>query len=190
MDSQDRWGRTFLAVLVFLSILLHALSKTRATIGEMLWACYVASAILAVGLLLNKPRWVAVGFLFEATLGFPAWLMDALATQSTTFTSCFGHLAPMTAGFLYLRRAPLQKGVLLPAWLLYPVMIAVSRWATPPKLNVNLAHAPWAPGKWAESPLWMHWTFNTIAALVLLFLAELLLRRIWRATDAPRSPDA
>src|SRR5438874_1231891 len=137
--------RFLLASLVFVSLLLHALSKTLETMGEMLWACYVASAILAVGLILRRPRWVAVGFLFEATLGFPAWLMDALATQGTTFTSFFGHAAPLIAGYIELRRTGLPRGILLPAWLLYPVMIAISRWLTPPGLNVNLAHAPWAP---------------------------------------------
>ena len=110
--------RLFLAALVFASLILHALSKTRETIGEMLWACYVASAILAVGLILKRPRWVAIGFLFEATLGFPAWLMDALAAQGTTYTSFFGHAAPLLAGFIELRRTGLPRGILLPAWLL------------------------------------------------------------------------
>ncbi len=177
---RGRW----LGGAILVSLGLHAVSKGRALLPEMLWACYVASAILAAGILLRRPRLAAIGWLFEVALGLPSYLLDVAATGTTTPTSFLAHLAPASAGFLELRSSGLPRGIVLPAWLLYPVMIAVSRWATDPALNVNLAHAPWAPSAWAFPRLWMYWSFNAATALALLLGVDFLLRR-WLGRRAP-----
>jgi len=185
--------RQLLGGAILVSLALHALHKGWALLPEMLWSCYVASALLAVGILLRRPRLAAIGFLFEVALGLPAYLLEVAATRTTSPTSLLAHLAPLAAGVLELRRTGLPGRIVLPAWALYPLMIAVSRWATPPALNVNLAHAPWAPSAWAFPQLWMYWAFNSATALILLIATDFLLRR-WlgppQVTAALHSPGA
>ncbi len=175
-DKPSRMQRG-LAGAIFVSLALHALSKWPERLPEMLWVCYVASALLATGLLLGIPRLVGIGFLFQVAVGLPSYLLDLAATRTTTPTSVLGHVVPLAAGIWALRRIGLPRGILLPAWSLFPLMLAVSRWTTGAALNVNLAHAVWPPVARSFPNLWTYWTFNAALALALLFAAELSLRR-------------
>ena len=176
-----------LASVVLAALALHgwALGPYRA---HLLWSCHFASAIIALGLLAANARAVAAGFLFHLAIGFPAWLVEEILTWPDVMpTSVLVHTFPPLAAFLYLRRSGLPRGIVVPAWAIYILPIPLARWLTPPELNVNLAHSVWPGFRGIVSSAW---TFQLIAipvALALLFLADAILRRIFRGQWAVAS---
>src|SRR4051812_37521163 len=69
---------------VLISLALHAITKGLMLLPEMLWACHVASFLIAIGILFQIPKLTTVGFLFHVALGLPGYLMDLITTGNTT----------------------------------------------------------------------------------------------------------
>jgi len=147
-----RW----LGLAVMVALAAHAWGW-RDHLAVMLWSCHVASLVLAMGLLMNWPWAVGAGFLFHLAIGLPAWAIEVAVTRGTfgapqidwqtLGTSILLHVLTPVAGVIYVWRRGLKqarRSVLL-AWALYLAMLAISRWLTPPAMNVNLAHAVWGP---------------------------------------------
>src|SRR5262249_51911805 len=147
---------------------------------EMLWTCHVASALIGAGILLSLTRPVAVGLLFQVSIGIPAYLLDAISSGTTTPSSVAVHLVPPLLGFLSLRRAPYPPRCWLYALALFLAMQLVSYLATPPSLNVNVSHAPWPPFDRIFPAMWSYSAFNAALALILLLAGDALLRRVLR----------
>jgi hypothetical protein len=152
-------------------------------LGEMLWACHVASLLIAIGLVARQTWLVAVGTAFHLAVGFPAFVLDAIATH-TTVTSVLVHTVPPVVGLHALRHhgrwprwTPIASGAL------YVVLVPLSRWLTEPALNVNLAFAPWPPIAAISASLWMTW----LAGLVTMSIALLVLDRGMRRWASARS---
>ena len=184
-------GRIGLGLLLLAALALHAWSMGRPNLPHMLWSCHVASAVLAIGLLLNRFKLVAAGFLFHLAIGFPAWLVEVAVSRGTFgasavtprvfATSILLHSLPLFAGALYLRRRPIPAGSLALAWLFQVAMVPVSRWVTPPELNVNLAHALWRPLAGSS----VNWWFFQLIVWVATLGSLLLVRALWNAFVAP-----
>src|SRR3982750_1427514 len=76
-------GRIALGCALAGSLALHAWAMGPQNLPHMLWSCHAASAVLSVGLLLNRRLLVAAGLLFHMAVGFPAWLVEIIATRGT-----------------------------------------------------------------------------------------------------------
>lgn len=63
----------------------------------------------------------------------------------------------------------------------YLVVQLLSRFVTPPDLNVNLAHTIQPGWESAFESYWIFWLTLTLVAAVVLWLSGLLLRGIWPA---------
>lgn len=178
-------ARIVLAFAMLAALSLHGFAMGRHNLPHLLWSCHVASVVLALGLLSNSRLLLSAGFLFHLAIGFPAWLVEVILTRGTfgapmvtprvLATSISVHLLPLIAGVIYLQRSPLPGGSVLVAWLFQVAMVPLSRWFTPPELNVNLAHAVWKP---------LSGTFTSMLvfqlALSLLALASLVVARaVW-----------
>jgi hypothetical protein len=145
------------AVLLVLLLLL-ATQKVQAGVGlEMLWACHVASAMLALGLLFDLPVLIATGFLFHVAVGIPAYLLHLATGGDISAVSFLLHLLSPLFGWLAWRRQALPAVV---PWLVLGTflgLMAACRFATPESLNVNLAFHPLGPlaalGMWLGSGL-------------------------------------
>jgi hypothetical protein len=178
-------SRIGLGLLVLAALALHAWSMGQPNLPHMLWSCHVASAVLAIGLLLNRITLVAAGFLFHLAIGFPAWLIEVVVSRGTfgasavtprvLATSILVHSLPLIAGALYLRRRPIPAASLALAWLLQIAMVPVSRWTAPPEFNVNLAHSVWRPIAGTS----MNWWFFQIVVYVVTLASLLLIRAVW-----------
>ena len=187
-------GRIGLGLLLLAALALHAWSMGRPNLPHMLWSCHVASALLAIGLLLNRKTLVAAGFLFHLAIGFPAWLVEVVVSRGTfgasavtprvLATSILVHSLPLIAGAFYLRRRPIPATGLALAWLLQIAMVPVSRWTTPPDLNVNLAHAMWRPLAGTSVNWWLFQLVVWSATLGSL----LLVRALWNRFVAAERP--
>src|SRR5262245_30181321 len=180
-SDAPRWP----GLLVLLVLALHAYAKYRLGVAwEMLWSCHVASALIAVGILARAPRPTAVGLLFHLAMGIPAYLLDAIATLSTTPTSILGHLVPALCAWPAVRRLGYPRLTLLSTWAFYLALQPLSYLLTPPDLNVNVAFAPWPPLAGVFQSPWAYRVFNAAMALLFLSLGDLALRR-WRKDRAP-----
>ncbi len=150
-------GKQWLGAALLLALVAHAWSLGHPNLPHMLWSCHVASAVLAVGILFNLRSVVAAGFLFHLGIGFPAWLIEMIVTKGTfgspvlvghiLVTSSLVHVLPLIAGAIVLHplRDVLPRSSIPFAWAIQLGMLPISRWLTPPPLNVNLAHTVWTP---------------------------------------------
>jgi hypothetical protein len=156
------------ALLLLAALGLHAVGLARTTsLAELLWSCHVATAILAVGVLLRARVAVAAGWLFHLSIGLPAWLVEIVVTRGTfgaakvdaalAVTSTLVHLLPIVVGAMWLRhdgfRISWRAATL--AWVIYAAMIPLSRPLTPPEFNINLAHGVWPAMSQTFSRLWV-----------------------------------
>jgi hypothetical protein len=157
-------------------------------LDEMLYSCHVASLILAIGLV-GRWRWlIAAGFLFHLGVGWVAWTLDVLDTQTTTPTSALVHFLPLLSGFLVFRDESLPRGATAAAIAIYVALQPISYWLTEPAHNINLAHAPWPPLEPYFPSMGIHRVVMAAIALAFLFTAELVFHRLKRATVVGSAP--
>ena len=177
MNSSPRWpGWLLLGALA-----LHAIELARTTsLAELLWSCHLATACLAVGVLLRARTLVAAGWLFHLAIGLPAWLVEIVVTRGTfgaahldpwlAATSTLVHILPLMVGGAWLWRAGFaiswREAVF--AWLIQATMIFLSKPCTPPELNINLAHSVWPALSKSFPRLWV---FQLSACAVCLLSA-------------------
>lgn len=173
------WTRRWSAAIVFGVLALHALTKLeRGLLGEMLWACHVASLLAGLGMLARQTWLVATGTLFHLGVGIPAYVLDVIVLRNTTVTSVLVHVVPPLLGLRTLRRLQAwPRWTPLAAAALYLCLIPISRWLTEPALNVNLAFEPWAPLATLSPSPWLSWLGNLAAMAVLLPLCDRGVRR-------------
>jgi hypothetical protein len=169
-------------LLIFAVLVAHAMVAKMpfGLLPEMLWACHVATAILAVGVLLRKREFVIFGFSFHLGAGMWGYLFDLVAMRTTTWTSFLVHLAPLAVGFAEVRRSGLPRWAPWVSFGFLISMMAITYHFTPPNLNVNLAHRAWAPVERLTSALWATWAVNLGFALFLILTTDWLIRK-WLA---------
>jgi hypothetical protein len=168
------WGVVLLVVLA-----LHTRYKFQLGIPlDMLWACHLATLMIAISAL-TRVYWLAsVGLLFHLGMGIPAYLIDALYTWSTSWTSVSAHILPAVVGFLILKQRgyPPKTFSRTVVFVLCAQLLAYI--ATPPALNINLVFFVWEPiAAWFPS-VWLYRLFNLALGCSLLLPVHLLLR--WR----------
>lgn len=170
-----RW----VAFVIFAVLVAHAM-LTKLPYGllpEMLWACHVATTLLAVGILLRKKELILFGFSFHLGAGMWGYLFDLVAMRTTTWTSFLVHLLPLTIGYVEVRRYGLPRWA---PWVSFGFLISMMTFAyhfTPPALNVNLAHRAWAPVERLTSALWATWFVNLGFALFLILSTDWIVRK-------------
>ncbi len=170
----SRW----VGMCVLLALATVAVQKTQAgQAHELLWMCYPAAGLLCVGLLFRQSLLAATGGLFYLAIGLPYWFIDLVATRTTTVGSVALHLLAPIAGIFHIRQAGLQTTAKWLVLAVYLSLLPISRWLTPPALNINLAFGPYQAHQGAI-PLWASYLCNTLFGLVLLLAVERLLRRV------------
>jgi hypothetical protein len=186
MKGRRQNVRPLFGFAVLVTIALHTAHKLEHDLfGEMLWACHVASLLIAIGLLARQSSVVAVGTLFHLAVGIPAYALDVFVLGQTSVTSVLVHLVPPLAGLVALRHeAYWPRWTPLASGALYVALIPLSRWLTEPALNVNLAFSPWPPLASLSPSPWVTWLVNIAGMAVVLPVLDGLVRR-WAI--APRA---
>jgi len=64
-----------LAIPAALTLVLDVSSKSGANMAEVLWFCYWASALIAIGMMVDSELLVSAGFIFQVGVGGPAWTL-------------------------------------------------------------------------------------------------------------------
>ncbi|MDP2305880.1 MAG: hypothetical protein Q8P18_07610 [Pseudomonadota bacterium] len=131
-----------LGLLLVLLLAWHTSEKVQTgLLPEMFWACHLASALAAVGLLVNRPALAVFGGLFHVVCGLPAWLLE-LALNGTTVSSAALHLVTPALGVWAARRHGVP-GWIAPAGAALWVGSQLIGRLCPEPLNVNLAWHPY-----------------------------------------------
>lgn len=158
-DLASRLSRCVLGIAMLAHfVLLAALKVHIERPGEILWISHVALLLGGIGLVLARPRLVSSALISVAVL-HALWLVDALCgvclgtfplgltrylldcdLRSLAATSHHLYLAPILAAYMLRDGRPCRH-----AWLaasaVMTVVTVLSRFALPPELNVNFAHA-------------------------------------------------
>lgn len=149
-------------------------------LGHMLWMCNIGNLVLALGLFLEKPLLVRVAAIWTIP-GLLIWFLYVVLAWGVFFTSTLAHVGGLAVAAVALKAYGMDRRSWIYAfgWLL--LVQLVSRFATAPELNVNLAHAV-QPGWERTFPsYWMFWLTLTIVTAAVLWLSGLLWRSLWPA---------
>lgn len=135
-----RWAGVLLLVLV----LIQAIIKANADmLSEMLWTCYPATLLLAIGLIFDIALLSATGFLFHVCLGFPIFLLILAANQPANWVSFLIHFLSPVIGLWAWRGKSLPLASSIAAMGLIIVFVVIAYFFTTPELNINHAFRPW-----------------------------------------------
>lgn len=172
-------ARVTLGLVVLAIWGLMVLDKVRHDeLPDALWCCNVGQLLLGVALLARAPRLAATGTLW-LLYGLPLWAIYLVGGGELRVASVLTHLVSLPIGLLAARALSVPRGTWWRATLALAALQALTRFVTPAKLNVNLAHAI-HPG-W--EPLFLD-SYALYYVVMLLcgggacFLGELALRRL------------
>lgn len=169
--------------LLLLLLLIQTTIKTNAALlPEMLWICYPATLLLAIGLLLDVALLSASGFLFHLCVGLPAYLLMILAAnEKTNCASFLIHFFSPVIGLWVWRGKRLPIASCIIATCLTIIFVLVAYFFTAPELNINLAFKVWNP---AALGFWGSRALNTGLILSLLLFGRVGINRCLAQTTA------
>lgn len=173
------WPLRALGILPALFLGAYVLSAYRHDkLGDSLWMCHVANALLALGILGNWPIVIGIAALW-IVYGIPLWAFDMWQTGDVRWVSVVSHLGGLAVALWALSQVRMSANPWIYALLLYLVVQQISRWVTPAALNVNLAHRIYE-----GSPPWfssyaVYWFSITMAAALTLWAIGLLLMHLF-----------
>lgn len=134
---------TYLGVAALACFALYAGYEARfGLLANVVWACNLATLMVAIGLLCRWPTWNAWGFLW-LVLGLPLWLLELLTTAECHVFSVLTHVGGLLLGLAGVRRLGLPRGAWWQAAASLYLLHLASRWVTPEAENINLAFRVW-----------------------------------------------
>jgi hypothetical protein len=145
---------------------------------NMLWMCNFSNLLLAAGFFLDLPVLIRVAFVWGIP-AVPLWIIDMLHTGDYPVSTFFSHLGGFAVGVLAMGKVRSQRWLWIYAFVYAIVLQQVSRWITPPSLNVNVAFRPYYGWESTFAVYWQWWLFIAVVAGTALWLMGLLLWRIF-----------
>jgi hypothetical protein len=152
-------------------------------LGHMLWMCNIGNLLLAMGLFLEKARVVRLAAIWTIP-GLLVWFVYVVLAWGVFLTSTLAHVGGLVVALIALRTYGMDRTAWRWALGWYLVIQLLSRFVTPPELNVNLAHSIQPGWEQAFNSYWIFWVILTVVGIVLLWLSGLALWRIWPASGA------
>ena len=158
-------------------------------LGHLMWMCNIGNLLLALGLFLEKPVVVRLAAIWTIP-GLLIWFLYVVLVWELFLSSVLAHVGGLLVAMVALRHYGMDRRSWRWAFGWYLVVQLLSRFFTPPELNVNLAHAI-QPG-WEEAfpSYWSFWLVLTIVIFVLLWVCGLLLFGIFHAKAQSLRKDA
>lgn len=121
-----------------------AVHVRRGTAAEMWWGCHLGALIIGAGMIAGAPLAVAVGVCWLC-FGNVLWAVDLARGGEFMPTAMLTHWGGLAIGLYGVRTLGVPRGTWAVAAAAHALLVAFSRVATRPELNVNLAHRVW-PG--------------------------------------------
>jgi hypothetical protein len=146
---------------------------------DLVWVCNVSMPALVLGCFLERARLVA-GAVMVLCYGTPMWLLDlATGPDTMVLTSPLVHVGGLVVGGLAVRRLGWPKFTWALTAAATALLLLVSRLATPPRENVNLAFR--VHGGWEQvfPSHVLYVALMWLAGAVVFLLVELAARRFF-----------
>ncbi|HJT67228.1 MAG TPA: hypothetical protein VJ749_12290 [Pyrinomonadaceae bacterium] len=152
-------------------------------LGHLLWMCNIGSLVLALGLFFEKPLLVRVPAIWTVP-GIFMWFFFYVVSWGVYFASVLVHVGGLIVAAIALKTYRMDRNAWRYAFGWSLLVQLISRFATAPDLNVNVAHAV-QPGFERTFPsYWMFWLAVTLATAVVLWLSGLVWRTFWPAVES------
>jgi hypothetical protein len=184
MNLSPRNQLRLLGILPLLFFLAQGVHYWRINqLGHMLWMCNIGNLLLALGLFFEKPLLVRVATIW-AIPGLIVWFVYVVLAWGLFLTSTFAHVGGLAVATIALKAYRMDRQSWRYAFGWYLLMQLISRFITPPELNVNLAHAIQPGWEHTFQSYWMFWLVLTLITAVLLWLSGILWRSLWPAEES------
>jgi hypothetical protein len=151
--------------------------------GNLFWMCNVGNLLLALGIFLNHRELIRAAAIWTIP-GLLLWARYVLFDYDFVVSSALAHVGGIIVALIVLRRVRMDRVAWFYAFVWYLFMQLVSRQATDPRLNVNVAHRIQAGWQQAFSSYWKFWVVMTVLTAFCLWAIGLTLSWIWLARDA------
>ena len=145
----------------------------------MFWMCNIGNLILALGLFFDKVVPVRVAAIWTLP-GLVVWFLYVVLPWGLFFTSILAHLGGLAVAMIALKWYRMDRTSWLHALGWYLVVQLISRFITPPKFNVNLAHAVATGWESTFRSYWSFWLLLTAIIAAVLWVSGMILWAIWR----------
>jgi hypothetical protein len=154
-------------------------------LGQLLWMCNIGNLLLALGLFLEKPVVVRLAAIWTIP-GLLIWFLYVVLVWEVFLSSFLAHVGGLAVAIVALSQYGMDRIAWRWAFGWYLVVQLLSRFITPPELNINLAHAIQPGWDRVFHSYWSFWLVLTLATVASLWISGLLLWRIW-PVNGPRS---
>jgi hypothetical protein len=150
---------------------------------DLLWGCHLAVILVGAGLATANATLNAVGLLW-ACFGMPIWLLYTFTGGEFMPTALLTHAGGVVIGIAGVRLLGMPEGVWWKALAAYVALWVVTRVATPPNANINLAFSVY-PGWESRFPSYAMYFATILAGGALTFaIGEWIFRRLPRVEGA------
>ncbi|HWF87340.1 MAG TPA: hypothetical protein VN659_00850 [Pyrinomonadaceae bacterium] len=181
MDLSPRTKLRLLGILPLIFFLAQVVHYWKINeLPHLLWMCNIGNLLLALGLFLEKPLVVRLAAIWMIP-GLIIWLVYVVFAWGVFFSSTLAHVGGLAVAMMALSRVRMDRTAWRWAFGWYLVVQLASRFVTPPRFNVNLAHAVQSGWERTFTTYWTFWLVLTIVTAVVLWLCGLLLWSIWPA---------
>jgi len=165
-------------VIFFLAQLEHY--RPINELGNLFWMCNIGNLVLAMGLFLEKPIVIRLAAIWTIP-GLLIWIVYVVLAWGVFLSSTLAHVGGLAVALVAMSQVGMDRTAWRWAFAWYLVIQLLSRFLTPPALNVNLAHAVQPGWDRAFHSYWTFWLVLTAATVLSVWLSGLLLWSIWPA---------
>jgi len=151
--------------------------------GNLSWMCNVGNLLLALGIFLNHRELIRAAAIWTIP-GLLLWVRYVLFDYDFVVSSALAHVGGIIVALIVLSRVRMDRIAWVYAFVWYLFMQLVSRQATDPRLNVNVAHRIQTGWEQAFTSYWKFWVVMTVLTAFCLWAIGLTLSWIWPARDA------
>ena len=151
--------------------------------GNLFWMCNVGNLLLALGIFLNHRELIRAAAIWTIP-GLLLWVRYVLFDYDFVVSSALAHVGGIIVALIVLSRVRMDRIAWVYAFVWYLFMQLVSRQATDPRLNVNVAHRIQTGWEQAFTSYWKFWVVMTVLTAFCLWAIGLTLSWIWPARDA------
>src|SRR5215213_3553020 len=165
----------FLGVLPLIFCLAQAVHYWRINeLGHMLWMCNIGNLVLALGLFFEKPMLIRLAAIWMVP-GLFLWFIYVVLAWGVFLTSTLAHVGGLIVALIALSRVRMDRTAWRWAFGWYLIVQLVSRFITPPALNVNVAHAVASGWERTFQSYWSFWLVLSAATAAGLWLSGMIL---------------
>lgn len=177
LNRNFRW-LGILPLLFFVARAIQYISIAK-TPEQILWSCHISNLMMAAGIFFRIP-WLIRISAFWQILGLPPWVIDMFYAGITPI-SVFTHLGGCVVAMVALWVVGSKRGSWLPSLIYFLILQQISRLLTEPTIytNVNVAHFGYAGMKNWFASYWTYWLANTGILVVVLWLLDWMLAKIF-----------